>query len=354
MKKIGGFVACLLLVFSNTVNSHELAEVMNDVLPSVAYIQVDSYLMQNTVDPLTKELTQVKIPTRPIVGTGFVINDNNIVTNHHVIAFAVQRNTDIYVSFQGNNQKHKARILGYDKISDVALLEIEGKFPSVEIDSRNRLRMGDNVFTISHFYGIGWSGTHGTVSSVDRKDSRYPYINNLQVQLLQGSGSSGGPLFNEDGDVIGMNRSIVAMVPRSPLLTGRPSMLSMVGYPIRGDTLQRAIDDIRKDMIVVRADLGVSLIDFGPDSLFHLNYASGTGSFAYGTMVMEVDKNNTLSTLKLSDIIISVEGEKFTDPAVLYEWLDEQKYKAGDVVNVQVYRDTEIINIAVELQIVGL
>lgn len=355
MKKIVGLLTCIPLVLSsNTANSHEFADVMSDVLPSVAYIQVDNYLLQNSVDPLTKESTQIKIPSRPIVGSGFVIDKNNIVTNYHVISFAVSRNTDIYVSFQGNNQKYKARILGYDKISDVALLELEDEFPSVKIDSGANLRMGDPVFTISHFYGIGWSGTHGTISSIDRRDTRYPYINNIQVQLLQGSGSSGGPVFNENGDVVGMNRSIVAMVPRSPLSLERSSMLSMVGYPIRGDTVQRAIDNIREDMIVVRVDLGVSLIDFGPDSLFHLNYKSGTDEFAYGTMVMEVDKNNTLTTLKQSDIIISVEGRKFTDPAELLIWLDKQNYKVGDTVNVQVYRDTEIINIAVELQIAGL
>jgi len=353
MQKLFGLFACALL-FTNTGFAHDLSDVMNDVLPATAYIQVENFIKRESIDPLTKKLIQLRVPNRPIVGSGFVIDDNNIVTNYHVISFAIRHNTDIFVSFHDSNQKYKARILGYDKISDVALLEIKGEHPSVSIDGGNNLRMGEAVFSISHFYGIGWSGTQGTISSTSRKDPRYPYINNLQVQLLQGSGSSGGPVFNENGDVIALNRSIVSMFPRTSPNMRRTSMLSMVGYPIRGDTLLEAIEAIRKDMIVVRVDLGVSLIDFGPNSLFHLNYKSGEVDFAFGTMVMNIDSDNTITTFKQSDIIINIEGEKFTDPAELLTWLNEQGYRAGQTINVQVYRDTQIINIAVELQIAGL
>lgn len=353
MRKIFGLLAVVLLFCAGTTQAHDIAEAMNDVLPAIAYIQVENFTKTDTLDPLSKQLKQIRIKNRPIVGSGFIIDDNNVVTNYHVIAFAVQNNTEIFVSFKDSNQKYKARILGYDKIADVALLEIEGEHPSVEIDGDMNLRMGDPVFSISHFYGIGWSGTQGVVSSTDRKDPRYPYINNLQVQLLQGSGSSGGPVFNIEGDVVGLNRSIVSMFPRNSLMPGRTSMLSMVGYPIRGDTLAESVELIRDDMIVVRADLGVSLINFGPNSLFHLNYASGAQGFAYGTMVMEIDKTK-VTTLKQSDIIISVEGKEFTDPTELLLWLNDADYKPGTMINLQVYRDGEVINIAVELQLAGL
>ena len=353
MRKIFGLLAGVLLFYTTEGHAHDIAETMNDVLPAITYIQVENFTKKDTLDPLSKELIKVQTPNRPIVGTGFIIDDNNVVTNYHVISFAVQNNTDIFVSFQDNNQKYKAIILGYDKVADVALLEIKGKHPSVKIDGDINLRMGDQVFSISHFYGIGWSGTYGVISSGKRTDPRYPYINNLQVQLLQGSGSSGGPVFNAEGNVIGLNRSIVSMFPRTNLMKGRTSMLSMVGYPIRGDTLAESIEAIRRDMIVIRVDLGVSLIAFGPNSLFHLNYTSNEGDFAYGTMVMELDKTKD-TALKQSDVIISVEGKEFTDPAKLLLWLNDSGYKAGTVINVQVYRDGEIINIAVELELVGL
>jgi S1-C subfamily serine protease len=327
---------------------------MNDVLPAVAYMRIEQFVVREKVDPITRLTTTVRIPTTPIVGTGFVIDGNNIVTNYHVIAFAIKHNTEIYVTFENSNQRYLGKVLGYDKIADVALVQIPGDHPSVEISTHDDFRMGDPVFSISHFYGIGWSGTQGTISSELRRDVRYPYISNLQLQLLQGSGSSGGPVFNERGKVVALNRSIVSMFPRSTVPTRSGSMLSMVGYPVRGDTLLTAIAAIRKDIIVVHLDLGVTLTNFGSDSMFHLNYASGQDDYPIGMMVMTIDKGMT-TTLHASDIIISIEGKKFSDPVDMFNWLSSQtKFRQGDTVNVQVYRDTEVINIAVPLTIAGL
>ncbi len=352
MKRL--FIGLIVLLTLSAGQAHDLADAMNAVLPAVAYIRVEQFVVREKFDPITKLTTKTRVPTTPIVGTGFVIDGNNIVTNHHVIAFAVKHNTEIFISFENSNKRYLGKVLGYDKIADVALIEIPGEHPSVEIVNCTDSRMGDPVFSISHFYGIGWSGTQGTISSILRRDVRYPYINNLQLQLLQGSGSSGGPVFNENGKVIALNRSIVSMFPKSLIPPRSGSMLSMVGYPVRGDTLLDAVKAIREDIIVVYVDLGVSLIEFGKDSMFHLNYADGDDKYPVGTMVMNIDKGVT-TTLQPSDIIISIEGKEFSDPVDLFEWLNNQsKFKAGDTVNVQVYRDTEIINIAVPLTIAGL
>lgn len=351
MKRL--FIGLIALFAISTGQTHDLADVMNEVLPSIAYIRVDQFVTRDKLDPITKLTSSIQVPTAPIVGTGFVIDNNNIVTNYHVIASAVKNNTEIHITFEGNNQRFLATILGYDKISDVALLLIPGDHQSVEIIDDKNLQMGEPVFSISNFYGIGWSGTQGSISSTHRRDRRYPYINNLQLQLLQGSGSSGGPVFNKDGKVIALNRSIVSMFPRSMMHTGSTSMLSMVGYPVRGNTLIGSIEAIRKDIVVVYLDLGVSLMEFGTDSMFHLNY---TDEYEYpiGVMVMSVD-GDAKTTLLSTDIIISIEGNKFSDPAKLFNWLNTQtEYTAGDTVNVQVYRDAEIINIAVPITIAGL
>jgi len=347
----------LIVLWLNVGNTHEpeLAEIMSNVLPSVAYIQVEQFAIRDKVDEVTKEVTQVRVAGTPIVGTGFVIDGSTVVTNYHVISFAITNNTDIYVSFRESNRRYQAKILGYDKVADVALLGLSETFPSVKISKNTNLRMGDAVFSISHFYGIGWSGTQGTVSSNRRNDTRYPYVNNLQLQLLQGSGSSGGPVFNYMGEVVGLNRSIVSMYPRSAFEMSRgSSMLSMVGYPVRADTLLTAIEAIRRDIIVVHLDLGVTLIDFGSSSQYHLNYASGDPDFPVGTMVLGIDKGN-MSTLMLSDIIISIDGEEFSSALELFEWLNSQrKFKAGDYINVQLYRNAEIINTTVKIQLAGL
>ncbi len=353
MKRL--FIGLVILLTISTGNAHDLADKMNEVLPSIAYIRVAQFVDRETFDPVTKLTSSARVPTTPVIGTGFVIDNNNVVTNYHVIAFAVKHNTDIHITFIGSNQRFVATVIGYDKIADVALLAIPGEHEGVEIlEDISNVRMGDPVFSISHFYGIGWSATQGSVSSTHRRDQRYPYIRNLQLQLLQGSGSSGGPVFDENGKVIALNRSIVSMFPRSIMQTGRTSMLSMVGYPVSGDTLLIAVKAIRKDIIVVHLDLGVSLIEFGENSMFHLNYTDGDDEYPIGTMVMSVDENSN-TTLKDADIIISIEGNEFSDPAELFTWLNNQtRHKPGDTVNVQVYRDSEIINIAVPITIVGL
>lgn len=348
MKKI---LVCFLyfFFFSNNGHTHDLTEVMNNVLPSIAYIRVERFQTLDKINKVTREVTKVDIPQVPIVGTGFIIDGNNVVTNYHVIAYAIQNNTKVHITFIDNNKQYEAKILGYDKVADVALLEIDGEHPSVIISMCNNLRMGDEVFSISNFYGVGWSGTQGSISSNQRNDFRYPYIKNLQLQLLTGSGSSGGPVFNEDGKVIALNRSIVSMFPSSMMKGGRStSMLSMVAFAIRGDTVIDTINRIREDLIVHRIDLGARLIPFGADSMYHTNE---DGDFFTGVIVLDLDPGVT-TNLKTSDLIIAMEGRTFTDPGELLLWLDEN-YEEGDVINMAVYRDERIINIAVTLGVTG-
>lgn len=345
MRKI--LVCFLYLVFfSSNGHTHDLTEVMNGVLPSIAYIRVERFQTRDQINEVTREVTKVDVPQVPIVGTGFIIDSNNVVTNYHVISYAIQNNTKVHITFIDNNTKYEAKILGYDKVADVALLEIEGQHPSVIISPCTTLRMGDEVFSISNFYGIGWSGTQGSISSNQRSDSRYPYIKNLQLQLLTGSGSSGGPVFNEEGKVIALNRSIVSMFPSQIIIGHSPLMLSMVAFAIRSDTVMDSINRIREDLIVHRVDLGVHLIPFGTDSMYHINEDE---NFFTGVIVLSIDRDTT-TTLKKADLIIAIRGRTFTNPGKLLSWLDDN-FEEGDVINMEVYRDEQIINIAVTLGI---
>ena len=129
MKKI---LVCFLyfVFFSSNGHTHDLTEVMNSVLPSIAYIRVERFQTRDQINEVTREVTKVDIPQVPIVGTGFIIDDNNVVTNYHVIVYAIQNNTKVHITFIDSNEQYEAKILGYDKIADVALLEIEGNHQS--------------------------------------------------------------------------------------------------------------------------------------------------------------------------------------------------------------------------------
>lgn len=347
MKKL--FI-CLVGIFTfcNIGNTHELSEVMSKVLPAVTYIQIKQNTVISRIDNKTGEVTKVNVPTRPIIGSGFMIESNIVITNYHVISSAVKNNSSVEVLFQNDTTRYKATIIGYDKIADIALLKIQGEHPFVEIVDHKNLRMGDPVFSISHFYGIGWSGTQGIISSTNRQDVRYPYIKNLQLQLLQGTGSSGGPVFDMHGHVIGVNRAILSMFPINR--KSNPSILSSVAYPIRAGTVLDSIARIKKDMVVARVDLGVQLIGFGIDSDFHKNYSDD--NFFTGVFVLSVDKDS-LTLLKEVDVIVSIDRRFYSDAGKLLEWLDD-KYDPGDTINMQVYRDDKIINITVTLEMVGI
>ena len=345
MKKL--FVCFVALIAWSTGHTHDMGEAMEKVLPAITYIRASQFQTVKEVNPVTKEVTEKTVQVTPVVGTGFIIEGNIVVTNYHVISKAVTNGTDIYVSFIESNERHKAAIIGYDKIADVALLRLEGEFPSVTIDNCECLHMGQEVFTISHFYGIGWSATNGIVSSTERDDPRYPYIKNIQLQILSGSGSSGGAVFNTDGDVVGLNRAIISMNV-SALSTGNRSQLSMVAFPVRGDSLIDSIKRIKNSHIVMRVDLGVQLIEFGSDSGYHVNE---NPDFFTGVVVFAKSKDS-LTPLRTSDIIISVDKNTFTSPSELLEYLD-RKYEPGDVVKFYVYRDEQVINIDVTLESVG-
>ena len=151
------------------------------------------------------------------------------------------------------------------------------------------------------------------------------------------------------GNVVGLNRSIVSMFPRVTRMSGGTSMLSMVAFPIRGDSLLEAIKRIKEETIVERVDLGVQLVPFGAHSSYHTNEDP---TFFTGVIVYQKDSQSN-TTLQTSDLIISLDNQTFTDPGALLKYLDEN-YEPGDVVKLHVYRDEKLINIDVTLEAVGV
>jgi len=339
MRKL--FFTLAAFLFVGQAISHELADRIEQVLPSVAYISVDNYVDVDVFSLTNRSIKKFRQPSYPTTGSCFVIDGNKIVTNYHVIHNAVEKQTKIYVSFYGSpNVRYEADIVGYDKIVDVALLEIEGTHPSVQIKSNfDDVRMGESVFSISNYLTNKHSATQGIISSLDRRDDRFPFMRFLQLQILQGSGSSGGPTFDSDGKVIAINYIVHSMVPTQ---SQRVSVLSMSALTIRGDTLAKAIENIKRDGIVTHSDLGVWMEPYGPysnDYLFDPVTKDHTGILIKGT-----DNDD----FRYHDIILEVEGRVFTEPRKLYEWLATKKI--GDRINIKVYRQGKIINIDTEIR----
>jgi S1-C subfamily serine protease len=333
------------LVVSNTAYSHDISTVVPKVLHSIAYVEVEKFDINSLIDNGISDIDFQKVRSSPIIGTGFVTEGNFVITNFHVVEYAIRNNTKIRVSFYDTNEEPLyATIVGYDKTVDVAVLKLPKTRPSVSICPSGEVYPGQDVFSISHFYGIEFSVTKGIISSVDRTDPRYPYVHQLQLQLLEGSGSSGGPVFNEDGMVVSMNQSILAMIP-SALSDGPVKMLSNVAFSIRGDSLSNSIERIKKEKIVRRADLGVAVGKFSPGSPLFREIEPANKKLR-GVMVVYLDNDVKNHVLRPGDIITKIGTQTITDPEQFFLYLDS-RYKIGDFVKLQVYRRGSTINISV-------
>ena len=349
MKKL---LVCLLttFIFSQPIHAQNLPDVIEHVLPAITYIEVERHVEHKVIDAQNSSIKSVRERVGSSIGTGFVIEGNKIVTNFHVISRAVLTDEKVLVKFENSTIKYEAKIIGYDEVADVALLQIEGTHPSVEIATdADKLRMGDDIFTISNYYSIEFSTTKGIVSSNNRSDRRYPYIRLLQLQILQGSGSSGGPVMNKDGKVVAINHTILSMIPDNIYKTPHPSLMSMTAFTIRGDQLAKSIKRIEREGVVKRSDIGLYLQDYGMTSERFLYDPVPNSANVAGILVLGIDVDGPRNLFQDDDIIVSCDNYRFTSAAAFLLWLDEN-HRPGDTIKLQVYRDGSLLNITTEVK----
>src|SRR5277367_6144724 len=142
------------------------------------------------------------------LGSGFIVDDSGIVvTNNHVIADADEINVIL-----NDGTKIKADIVGVDKKTDLAVLKFKPPKPliSVKFGDSDKLRLGEWVIAIGNPFSLGGTVTAGIVSARNRDISNGPYDNYIQTDAAINRGNSGGPLFNLDGEVIGVNTLIIS------------------------------------------------------------------------------------------------------------------------------------------------
>src|SRR3984885_5719649 len=228
------------------------------------------------------------------LGSGFVIDASGIViTNNHVVGDA----NDIMVIFT-DGRKLKAEVIGKDPKVDVAVLRVKSDKPlkTVKFGDSDKMRVGDGVMAVGNPFGLGETVTAGIVSARNRNIDSGPYDNFIQTDASINKGNSGGPLFNMDGEVIGINTAILS-----------PSGGSIgIGFATPSDTVQPVIDQLEKYGETHRGWLGVRIqpVDDGiPESL-----QIGT---APGALVAGIDENGPAKPAGLlaGDVIIKFDGK---------------------------------------------
>lgn len=254
-------------------------------------------------------------------GSGFIINqDGTVVTNNHVV-----KNAKTVTVTLSNGDTYAAKIIGTDAKTDLAVLKINaGKpLPYVELGSDAGVQPGEWVVAMGNPFGLGGSVTAGIVSALGRDIGDGPYDKFIQVDAPINEGNSGGPLFDQHGQVIGINTAILS-----------PSGGSVgIGFAIPSDMVKRVVTQLVSHGKVVRGYLGVAAQTISPQMAQAMHLPS-VDPGADGALVAAVSSGSPAfrAGLKPGDIITKVNDMAVKNPSDL----------ADDIANVEPGKDTNI------------
>jgi len=252
------------------------------------------------------------------LGSGFVIDPSGIiVTNNHVIADA----DEIFANFN-DGSKLKAEIVGRDSKSDLAVLRVkpDKSIKAVTFGDSDKMRVGDWVMAIGNPFGLGGSVTVGVVSARNRDINAGPYDNFLQTDAAINRGNSGGPLFNMDGEVIGINTAIIS-----------PSGGSIgIGFAIPSKSVTGVVAQLREFGETRRGWIGVRIQQIDDAIAESLGLSKG-----HGALIAGVNDGGPAAKggLQTGDIIVKFDGREIKEMRDLPKVVaDTQVGKTVDVV----------------------
>jgi serine protease Do len=266
---------------------------------------------------------------RQAAGSGFVVSsDGYIVTNNHVVDGA----TKVKVSFD-DQEEIDAKIVGTDSRTDLALLKIEPKKPLTVLKFAAKTpRVGEWVLAVGNPFGLGGTVTAGIVSALARNiGGPYDY---MQIDAAVNHGNSGGPTFNLEGDVVGVNTAIY-----SP--TGGNVGIA---FAVPAETVKRVVEQLEKGGTVSRGWLGVKIQNIDKDLAGSLGLKEPKGA-----IVSEVMKDGPAAEagLKVEDAILSIDSKLIEDSRDLARTIADLPAKA--TVDVKVWRNKSEQSVKVKL-----
>ncbi|ELA09003.1 serine protease [Moraxella macacae 0408225] len=321
-----------------TTVATDFSGLVEQVVPSIVRVNVTTKISpeeiaKNQMELLLRRYFGASIPDSlpPAIessfGTAFFVsNDGYMLTNHHVVAGA-----DKITVTLNDRRELDAKVIGSDERTDVAVLKVEGVgFPALPIGNSDRLKVGEPVLAIGSPFGFDYSASAGIVSAKSRNFAKDTSVSFIQTDVALNPGNSGGPLFNQKGEVVGVN---------SRIFTGTGGYMGL-SFSIPMDVAMDIYQQIRTTGKVSRAYLGVYLQDIDR------NLADAYGlNRLIGALITRVLPNSPAQKagLKAGDVILAFNGREVLSADDFNNLVSRAKPSNNFVLKVQ--RDNKIINL---------
>ena len=350
MRKIKTTLISIILIFnfstfSNSQNiPNSFADLAEKLMPSVVNISTTQTVVTRSnpfpnfqfppgspFEDMFKEFGTPQERQSSALGSGFIIDEKGIVvTNNHVIEGA----EDIVVQVNGE-KKFNAKVIGADPLSDIAILKIDSKetFLPVKFGDSDKARIGDWVMAIGNPFGLGGTVTSGIISARNRSIGLSRYEDYIQTDASINSGNSGGPLFDMNGDVIGINTAIL----------GRSGNVG-IGFSIPSNSAKIVIDQLIKFGETKRGWLGVRIQDVTKEIAEVENLDEPRGA-----LVASVAPNSPSEKagVKSGDIILEFNGERIRQMKELP--IIVARTEVGKKVKVKIWRNKKEVTKTITL-----
>ena len=335
----------LIIIFIINANSlaktipNSFADLAEELMPSVVNISTTQTIKTQATpfpfqfppgSPFGEMFKEFDRPTErkaTSLGSGFIIKkDGIVVTNNHVIANA----DDIIVRV--DNKEFKAKVLGSDPYSDIAVLKINSSnsFKTVNFGNSDKSRVGDWVVAIGNPFGLGGTVTSGIISARNRDINLTRYDDFIQTDASINQGNSGGPLFNTEGDVIGINTAIISPSGAS----------SGIGFAIPANYASTIIDQLIKFGETKRGWLGVRIQEVTDEMAMVAGLKEKTGAFIGSVSEgSPADKGG----MKSGDIVLEFDGQKIKTMRNLPKVVANTK--PNKKVTIKVWREKKLVTL---------
>ena len=344
MNRLKAYFITLVLILNFQPNSNaqnipgSFADLAEKLMPSVVNISTTTIITtQSNPFPfqfppgspfgdMFKEFGTPQERKSSALGSGFIIDEKGfVVTNNHVIQDA----EDIIIRVNGDKE-YKAKVIGADPLSDIAVLQLKtnDKFIPVKFGDSDKARIGDWVIAIGNPFGLGGTVTSGIISARNRSIGLSRYEDYIQTDASINSGNSGGPLFDMNGDVIGINTAIL----------GRNGSIG-IGFSIPSNSAKIVIDQLIEFGETKRGWLGVRIQDVTKEIAEVEKLDKPRGA-----LVASVAENSPSEKagVKAGDIILEFDGQRIQEMKELP--IIVAKTKVGKKVNVKIWRNKKEIS----------